>query len=186
MSNTTHAPSLEVTDRLRPHWLALLLGMLTLVYGFGIGIAFGVAEDDIKKTLNDDAQAVLAEVYKGDAAKAKSVVDKAWTYQKRAHLHAGGLGAASLVLVMLLALACRPTVVTRGTAVLLGFGALGYPVFWMVAGFAAPGLGGTDVAKESFAWLGMPTSGAIVIGTVATTVLVTLALRARQTTSSAT
>ncbi len=178
---TTSTETLSTTSyQLRPYWVALLLGMLTLVYGFGIGIAFGVAEDDMKQALNDDAQAVMAEVYKGDAAKAKGVVDKAWSYMKRAHLHAGGLGAASLVMVMLLAFACRPTMITRGAALLLGVGALGYPIYWMVAGFAAPGLGGTGAAKESFAWLGMPTSGAVVIGTLATTVLVTMALARRK------
>lgn len=170
------ASPVAINDRLRPYWVALLLGMLTLLYGFGIGIAFGAAEDDIRGSLKASASAVLAERYGGDEAKAKAVVDKAWSYQKRAHLHAGGLGASSLVLVVLLALACRPTLVSRAAAVLLGVGALGYSIFWMVAGFAAPGLGGTDVAKESFAWLAMPTSGAIVVGTLLTLVLVTASL----------
>lgn len=163
-------------DRLRPYWVSLLLGMLALLYGFGIGIAFGAAEDDMKGRLKASAAQVLAERYGGDEAKAKAVVDKSWSYQKRAHLHAGGLGASSLVLVVLLALACRPTLASRAAAVLLGVGALGYPVFWMLAGFAAPGLGGTDAAKESFAWLALPTSGAIVLGTVLTLALVTAAL----------
>jgi len=172
----TAASPLGTPDRLRPYWPALLLGMLTLLYGFGIGIAFGAAEDDIKQSLRDGAGAVMADVYGGDEAKAKSVVDKAWSYQKRAHLHAGGLGAAALALISLLALACRPTLATRAAAVLLGFGALGYSVFWMLAGFAAPGLGGTDAAKASLEWLALPTSGAIVIGALATTALVTLSL----------
>lgn len=172
-----HAASpVAIDGRLRPYWVALMLGMLALLYGFGVGIAFGAAEDEMKGRLKASAAEVLAERYGGDEAKAKAVVDKAWSYQKRAHLHAGGLGASSLVLVVLLALACRPTLVSRAASVLLGVGALGYPIYWMVAGFAAPGLGGTDAAKESFAWLAMPTSGAIVVGTVVTLVLVTAAL----------
>jgi len=173
----TDPPS--VPDRLRPHWPALLLSMLALSYGFGIGIAFGLAEDGMKQGLHDDAKAVLDDKYGGDEAKAKATVDKAWAYQKRAHLHAGGLGASSLALVVLLALACRPSLVARGAGVLLGVGALGYPIYWMVAGFAAPGLGGTGLAKEAYAWLGMPTSGAVVLGTVITLALVTATLARR-------
>ncbi len=179
----TPAAPAAPSDRLRPYWPALLLGMLTLLYGFGIGIAFGAAEDTMKGALKSSADAALTDVYGGDAAKAKAVVDKAWTYQKRAHLHAGGLGASSLVLIVLLALACKPTTVTRVSATLLGFGALGYSVFWMLAGFAAPGLGSTDAAKESLAWLALPTSGAVVIGTIATLVLVTSTLARKPRTS---
>lgn len=171
----------ELPDRLRPHWLALLLGMLTLLYGFGMGIGFGAFEDGIKQILAQDGQAVLVERYGGDEAKLNVALDKAWTYQKRAHLHAGGLGSASLVLVALLALATRPSRVTRGAGLLLGVGALGYPTYWMVAGFAAPGLGGTGAAKEAFAWLAMPTAGALVVGTAATLVLVTSALLRKAT-----
>jgi hypothetical protein len=168
--------TLDLSDRLRPHGLALLFGMLALLYGFAMGIAFGAFEDTIKHRLAASGQAVLAERYDGDQAKLKSSLDKAWTYQKRAHMHAGGLGSASLVLIVLLGLATRPGPVTRGAGLLLGVGALGYPLYWMVAGFAAPGLGGTGAAKEAFAWLAMPTAGALVVGTAATLVLVGTAL----------
>lgn len=163
-------------DRLRPFAPALLLCITTLLYGFGIGLAFGAAEDSIKKSLDDRAQAALATHYAGDPARAKPVVDKAWTYQKRAHLHAGGLGATTLVLTLLLALAVGPSLVARATAVVLGAGGLGYSVFWMVAGFAAPGMGGTGAAKEAYAWLAMPSSGGLVLGTLATFALVAHAL----------
>lgn len=166
----------DLTPHLRPHGLALILGMLALLYGFGMGIAFGAFEDNLKQRLATSGQAVLVERYGGDQAKLKSSLDKAWAYQKRAHMHAGGLGSASLVLIVLLALATRPSATTRGAGLLLGVGALGYPIYWMVAGFAAPGLGGTGAAKEAFAWLAMPTAGALVIGTVATLVLVGSAL----------
>jgi multisubunit Na+/H+ antiporter MnhB subunit len=51
-------------------------------------------------------------------------------------------------------------------------GGLGYSLFWMWAGFRAPGLGGTAAAKESLKWLAMPTSGAFVLATAAVLVLV--------------
>lgn len=166
----------SATERLRPYWPALLIGMLTLLYGFGMGIVFGAGEDELKGIMKESADAVMVDVYKGDAEKAKTVLAKAWTYQKRSHIHAGGLGAASLVLIILLALATRPSIATRTTSLMLSIGGFGYAIFWMIAGFAAPGLGGTGAAKDAFEWLAMPSAGAVVLGTLATTILVTLAL----------
>jgi len=37
----------------------------------------------------------------------------------------------------------------------------------MIAGFVAPGLGGTSAAKEALKFLAMPTSGAFVVSTIA-------------------
>jgi multisubunit Na+/H+ antiporter MnhB subunit len=50
-------------------------------------------------------------------------------------------------------------------SIALGIGALGYSVFWLWAGFRAPGLGSTGAAKESLAWLAMPSSGIFVLAT---------------------
>ncbi|MEB2313542.1 MAG: hypothetical protein OZ921_03550 [Sorangiineae bacterium] len=169
-------PSTTFAARLRPHWLALLLPMLTLLFGFGLGIVFGGAEDSLKKSMASHAEVVLAEKYGGDSAKAEASVKKSWEYVKRAHLHAGGLGAAALALILLLALASEPSRITRGTALGLGLGALGYPVYWLLAGLAAPGLGGTKIAKEAFAWLGMPSAALVVLGTLLVTALVTRSL----------
>ena len=51
-------------------------------------------------------------------------------------------------------------------------GALGYSVFWLLAGLRAPGLGGTGPAKESLAWLAFPSAGLLLLGVVALIVLV--------------
>lgn len=166
-------------DRLRPQRFGILLGLLALLFGFGFGIVFGAAEDSLKQGLKDGAAEVLVEHYGGDEAKAKAVVDKSFTYYKRAHLHAGGLGAAALVLLVLLAFACPPTTLARAAGVMVGFGAVGYPIFWMLAGSAAPGLGGTGAAKASLEWLALPTAGAMVFGTALAAVLITRALFAR-------
>ena len=53
----------------------------------------------------------------------------------------------------------------RLTAFGLGAGSFGYSLYWMWAGFRAPGLGGTGLAKESLKWLAMPSSGAVVLCT---------------------
>ncbi len=166
----------DLHARLRPFLPALLLGIATLLFSFGMGVAFGAAEEPIKQALQQRADAALATHYAGDPAKAKPVLDKSWSYLKRAHLHGGGLGASSLVLVLLLALAVGPTRPARGTAIALGAGGLGYALFWLAAGFAAPGLGGTGAAKEAFAWLALPSAGAMGLGTLATFGLVTHAL----------
>ena len=84
-------------ERLRPLAPGILLAFASIAFGFGLGIAFGAAEDDLKDHLQAGAQAVLESVYAGDESKAGSVVGKSWTYFKRAHLHANGLGTIALV-----------------------------------------------------------------------------------------
>ncbi|MFM9092957.1 MAG: hypothetical protein ACKOUK_14615, partial [Verrucomicrobiota bacterium] len=89
--------------RLGACWPGLTLALLTVLFGQAIGIAFGAAEDAMKARLREDAAAVTATLYKGDPALAKPVVDKAWVYVQRAHLHAGAMGTTALVLIVLLA-----------------------------------------------------------------------------------
>jgi multisubunit Na+/H+ antiporter MnhB subunit len=57
--------------------------------------------------------------------------------------------------------------VTALVSLALGAGGLGYSIFWMWAGFRAPGLGSTGAAKESLKWLAMPSSGGFVLATIA-------------------
>ncbi|MBI4027840.1 MAG: hypothetical protein HY360_22840 [Verrucomicrobia bacterium] len=148
-----------------------MLALLTLLYGFGLGGAFGAFEDGIKGHLKGKATAVLAGVYGNDEAKMKSVLDKSWMYLKRSHLHAGGLGTAALALMFLLA---ALPVAPRWKAVIAlgqGAGALGYSVFWMWAGLIAPGLGSVMAAKESLQWLAVPSSGLCLLSLASVTVL---------------
>ncbi len=169
MTTTAFPPTLH---SLRP---GLVLTLLALLFGFGLGGVFGAAESSLKGSLKASADAVIETTYSGDAAKAKAVVDKSWSYLKRAHMHGGGMGSAALGLILLLA--ALPGCPRRRSlaSMLLGAGALGYPVFWLLAGFAAPGLGGTDAAKASLAWLALPSSGAFLLGTVLTLVHVVVA-----------
>jgi hypothetical protein len=146
--------------------IGLLFALLTILYGFGLGAAFGAAEDSIKGSLKEDAEAVLADRYGGDEAKAKKVTDKAWVYWKRAHLHANGLGTASVALILLLSSLAVSERLKAVVAALLGLGGLGYGMYWMLAGMRAPSMGSTDAAKESLQWLAVPGSGACLIGLV--------------------
>ena len=111
------------------------------------------------------AAAVTATDYHGDAAAAEPVIAKSWDYMQRAHLHGGAIGTAAIgMIVVLLLIGSTPRTI-RVLSLALGAGALGYSVFWMWAGFIAPGLGSTGAAKESLRWLAMPSSGAVMLAT---------------------
>ena len=161
---------------LRPALPGLLLSVITLLFGFGLGIVFGLNEEMIKSRLSASAAEVQATIYQGDDAAMKAVLDKSWTYMQRAHLHAGALGTSAVVLTLVVVLLGSSPRVTRAVGLALGAGSLGYSVFWLWAGFRAPGLGGTGPAKESLKWLAMPSSGLIVVGTAAVAVLCLLAM----------
>jgi hypothetical protein len=149
----------------------LILALLSILFGYAVGIAFGAAEDSLKDGLKASGEAVLASVYQGDAEALQKVLDKSWAYYKRAHLHAGALGASAVAQILLLsALMARPWLKSL-TAVMLGAGALGYGVYWLLAALRAPGLGSTSAAKESLDWLAIPASGFCVFGTLLVLVL---------------
>ena len=146
--------------------VGLLLAVLTILFGQGMGIVFGLNEATIKNRLKASAVEVRDTVYKGDDVTGKAVQDKAWIYMQRAHLHAGAMGATALGLIILVGLLGTSPRVAAMISIALGAGGLGYSVFWMWAGFRAPALGSTGAAKESLNWLAMPSSGAFVLATI--------------------
>jgi hypothetical protein len=171
----THLP--DWNQRLRASRWGVVLAMLTILFGFAMGGAFGAAEDSLRAGLQASGDAVLDSVYGGDTAKLKGVLDKSWAYLKRAHLHGGGIGAAVLVALGLLAALTRPSPLLRtGLSLGLGLGGLGYSVFWLLAARAAPRLGSTGLAKESLAWLAVPSAGLLLAGFVAVLGLLLLEL----------
>lgn len=163
----------------RPALAGLFLSILTLLFGFGMGVVFGLNEDAIKSRLASSAAEVRETVYKGNDAAIKAVLDKSWVYMQRAHLHAGSLGTTAVALTLLVVLIGCPAGWVRGVSLALGAGGLGYSIYWLVAGFRAPGLGGTGAAKESLRWLAMPSSAAVVVATMAVGVLIVMVIRTR-------
>jgi hypothetical protein len=145
----------------------LVLAMSAVLFGFAMGGIFGLNEDLIKDRLAASAAAVTATVYQGDAAAAEPVIAKSWEYMQRAHLHGGAIGTAAIGMIVVLLLIGTAPRTLRILGLALGAGALGYSVFWMWAGFIAPGLGSTGTAKESLRWLAMPSSGAVMLATAA-------------------
>jgi hypothetical protein len=158
-------------QHLRAATFGLALAILTILFGQVGGIVFGLNEDIIKDRLKAEATAVQETIYRGDAAAGKAVLEKSWTYMKRAHLHAGGMGTTAVALILATCAIGTPRVLTFLVSLALGAGGLGYSVFWMWAGFRAPSLGGGGPAKESLKWLAMPSAGGFVVATVIILVL---------------
>lgn len=154
----------------------MLFAVLTLLFGFGMGIVFGVNEDAIKSRLKASATAGRETVFRGDDAAIKYVLERSWVYMQRAHLHAGGLGATSVGLILLLVALGTSARWTRAISLGLGCGGLSYSIYWLWAGFRAPALGGTGAAKDSLKWLAMPASGIVVLSTLAVAGLLVAAL----------
>lgn len=165
--------STDLAVRLRAVRGGLVLSLLTIFLGFALGGFFGAAEDQLKDGLRASAEAVRDTTYGGDASKMQSVVDKSWTYYKRAHMHGGAIGTAALAASLLLgALVATPAALRAVVSTALGAGGLGYSLFWLLAARRAPGLGSTGAAKDSLEWLAVPSSGLLLVGTLVTIVLV--------------
>ncbi|HWV39258.1 MAG TPA: hypothetical protein VN033_12390 [Vulgatibacter sp.] len=170
----------SILDNLRITRFGLFLAVLTIFFGYLLGGAFGGMEDAIKGSLQASAMAVRDTVYQGDDAQVQAVVGRGWTYFKRAHMHGGGIGTASLGLLLLLGVLRRPSAKARaliGWA--LGLGSIGYSSFWLLAGRLAPGLGGTSQAKEALRFLAFPSAGLLLLGVLSMLVLTAIELFAR-------
>lgn len=171
------SPAPTFSDRLRTARVGLLLSLLAVLFGYVLGGTFGSAEDQVKAGLAARAEAVRDTIYAGDDAALQAVLSKSWSYTKRAHMHGGGIGNTSVVLILLICALARPGRWVRwGVAMALGVGALGYSVFWLIAAYLAPSLGSTAKAKEALEWLAFPSAGLLLVGVTATVVLVAMEL----------
>ncbi len=129
----------------------VLVAMIAILFGGSLGLSFGCCEDNIKDILKSGSEKALSGVYKGDQAKADKVVKKSWIYMKRAHLHSQTMGVISIAFSLLVAWLSFPARAQLGVSLLSGLGSLGYGIFWLLAGFLAPGMGSTGAAQESVA-----------------------------------
>ena len=138
----------------------MLVAIIAILYGGMMGLSFGCCEESIKKTLNISAQEAITVKYDGDQAKVDKTVKKSWIYMKRAHLHSQTMGVISIVFSLLVAWLSYPAKAQLAISLLSGFGSLGYGLFWMLAGYMAPGMGSTGVAKESVGLIAQASGGA--------------------------
>jgi len=162
----------EIVEKMKVVRIGVILSLFTLLFGFVLGGLFGAIESKIKGHLKKEAQAVSDTVYKGDPVKIEKIVDKSWVYFKRAHLHANGLGATSLAVILLLVFMQTTLILKKITAIFLGLGSFGYSLFWMFAALKAPGLGSTGAAKEALSFLAIPSAGMCIIGLISVLIIV--------------
>ncbi len=153
---------------LRP---GLLLALIAIVLSLVLGGIFGGAESSMRGVLAARAEPVRETVYHSDAARMTQVQDRAWTLLRRSHLHAGGMGTTALVLCVFLVLVPGSRWIRRSAGTALGAGSLGYCLFLLLAGFAAPRLGDANAAKLAYAWLAVPSAGAFILGTLGTIIV---------------
>ena len=144
----------------------VLVAMIAILFGGVMGLSFGCCEDTIKGVFKVDAEDALSEVYQGDQAKAEKVIKKSWVYMKRAHLHSQTMGVISIAFSLLVAWLNFPVFAQLVVSLLSSLGSLGYGVFWLVAGFLAPGMGSTGAAKESIALIAQASGGAFFVAGV--------------------
>ncbi len=85
---------------------------------------------------------------------------------KRAHLHSQTMGVISIVLSLVAAGLVFPPSLQTGISLLSGLGSIGYGLFWLLAGFLAPGMGGTGVAKETVGLVAQVSAGSFFIAGV--------------------
>jgi hypothetical protein len=175
-----------VTVDLGPVRFGLLFGLLAVLYGWSLGLVFGADEDGLRARFIAAAEAKRAMYVQktgseeGATAAIKRIDESAWTYFLRAHMHAGGIGSIAIggsLVLSLLSVGRGPKLVA---STLLGLGALGYPLFWMLSGLRAPELGSTAAAKESLQWLAIPSAGGLYVGALITFGLVVADLFVRR------
>lgn len=155
----------------KPVKFGIVLAIFTILYGFILGGAFGANEEGLQGFLKDKGQTVFTTVYKSDQASMDAVVNKSWKYMIRSHMHAGGIGTSSLILITVLALMNIQASIKLILSTGLGIGAFGYSFFWLWAGIRAPELGSTGLAKESLSWLAIPSAGLLILGTLSVLIL---------------
>jgi len=104
-----------------------------LLFGLGLGILFGIYEDNFKEFIN---LGIVANPELHD----ENSSAKIWSYAKRAHLHGMGIAAASLGLILLVMASSLKTTMKSLTAKLIGLVNL-YPLAWFTMFLLAPSMG---------------------------------------------
>jgi len=118
---------------LYPVRIGLRITLLLLIFGIGMGIAFGVFEDSFKDYI---AQGIAANPELHD----QKSPSKIWRYAQRAHFHATGIGAFSLVLMLLVLFSSLKDSLKATASVLISLVGL-YPLAWFSMFWLSPSLG---------------------------------------------
>ncbi len=143
----------------------LALCVATILFSFVLGAWMGANEGFFKNDFKQTVKVNAEKVYGNDKAKMARAEERAWTYTKRAHMHAAGVGPIGLVLLAPLPFLAISARLQGMIALGYGLGAFGYPLGWLIAGYRIPALGTTGAAKASIAWLAEPAVGLLVVST---------------------
>ncbi len=145
----------------------IVLALVAILLGISMGLGFGCCEDSIKSKFKSDAYEVLDTVYKGSKSKAKRIASSSWSYMKRAHFHSQTMGVISLVFSLLVAGLKFAPRWQLGVSIFSGFGALGYGLFWLLAGVIAPSMGSTSAAQNALELLAQASAGCFFLSAIA-------------------
>jgi len=129
----------------------LLISFLAIVFGTGLGMAFGLYEDQIKDALLADVKA-HPQIHEQTPDNFKKQVGDGWRYFQRAHFHAQGLGALGVGIIVVLGLSWVSASVKKWLALATGVGALLYPFCWLLMGLRIGSMG-KKAAYASVDWL---------------------------------
>jgi len=146
--------------------VGLAFAMLSILFGGSMGLGFGCCEDYFKNSFKNDADSVLETKYDNDQSQASKVVKKSWVYMKRAHLHSLTMGVISIVMSLLAVGLAFPPLLQTAISFLSGLGSIGYGLFWLLAGFLAPSMGSTGMAKETVGLLAQVSTLAFMIAAI--------------------
>ena len=137
--------------------IGLLITLLSLVFGIGLGIAFGAKEEVFKNYISENIQA--NPTVHDDKSK-----DKIWRYVQRAHFHSAGIAAYSLALILLILVSKMKNQMKSLSSTLIGIGTL-YPFSWYLMFLLAPTIGRdaahSHILTESIVYV---STGAFLIG----------------------
>jgi hypothetical protein len=129
----------------------LLISFLAIILGTGLGMAFGIYEDQIKDYLLADVKA-HPQIHEQTPENLKKQVGDGWRYIQRAHFHAQGLGALGVGIIVILGLSWASVPVKKWLAMATGLGAFLYPFCWLISGLRIASMG-KEAAKMSVDWL---------------------------------
>lgn len=113
--------------------IGLFLVMLALIFGIGLGVSFGVAEDSIQSYISEGV-ALHPDVHDDKSS------SKIWRYAQRAHFHATGIAAFSIGLVLLIMFSSLKRKLKTAASILVGLGGL-YPLSWFTMFILSPSIG---------------------------------------------
>lgn len=120
-------------EELKAVKIGLFFVMLTLIFGIGMGVIFGVAENQVHHFI---ANGVDAHPELHDEFSKKKI----WRFSQRSHFHATGIAAFSIGLVLLIMVSSLKRSMKTAAAFFIGLGGL-YPLSWFSMFLLAPSLG---------------------------------------------